>query len=101
MADKKRQGGFFDVELEDAEFESAIEDWISDASNRSESAAITKRRKEAFIAHLSQLKAGQRVRVGGYCFLVGETDRDEYTVSPVRALGMREVTNVLDAAEGD
>lgn len=97
MADQKRQAGLFDIEIEDAEFEAALEAWVDDKENRTESANIGRRRKDAFTKHLPRLKAGQRVRVGGYCFLVGETDRDEYTVQPVRALGMREVANVLDA----
>lgn len=101
MTNRRRQGGLWDVEIEDAEFEQALENWIADKENRSESAAINRARKEAFEKHRSRLKVGQRVRVGGYCFLVGETDRDEYTVQPVRALGMRDVANVLDAAEGE
>lgn len=88
------------MEIEDVAFEGALEDWLADKPNRTESAAIGKRRKDSFEQHKSRFKPGQRVRVGGYCFEVSETDRDEYTVQPVRALGMRDVANVLDAAEG-
>lgn len=101
MTNRRRQGGLWDLEIEDVEFETAIENWLADKENRAESAAIGRARKDAFEKHKSRLKVGQRVRVGGFCFVVGETDRDEYTVQPVRALGMRDVSNVLDAAEGE
>lgn len=94
----RNQTGLWDIEIEDAEFETAIEDWLSDKENRAESAAIAKRRKEAFEKHRSRFKPGQRVRVGQYHFEVSETDRDEYTVQPARALGMRRVASVDDAA---
>lgn len=91
------QGGMWDVTIEDAELEDAIDDWLADAENRSESAKITARRKEMFEKHLSRLKPNQRVRVGRYHFTVGATDRDAYEVGPVHSLGMRKVGTVDEA----
>lgn len=92
-----QQGGMFDLEIEDAEFEQAIEDWLSDKENRAESARIVRARKEGFERHISRLEPGQRVRVGAYCFEVSANERDEYTVESSSSKGMRQVAKVDEA----
>ena len=91
------QSGMWDVTIEDPEFEQAISEWLDDKENRAESAKIAKARKDGFERRRSRFEAGQRVRVGQYCFEVSATERDEYTVEASSALGMRQVASVDDA----
>jgi hypothetical protein len=76
----EQQGGLWDIEIEDAEFEEALEDWLQDAENRKRSGKIARQRKAGFERHSMRLKAGQRVRVGAYFFDVVEVERDAYEV---------------------